>query len=148
MCADYVPLHSISPNQTVEMMWVLVLGCVLVELSSSVTPASVCIAARGLPSKAVSHCGSQPHCSCHGKQAPGPLVLRSYCCKALGAQNTDDAQMLPATAGAVKPLQSKPELTVQPSQICGCSLCTAALLPHFSPSPPPLLLHSPAPPLA
>ncbi len=71
-----------------------------------------------------------------------PLVLRRYCCRALGAQKTDDAQMLPTSAGAVKPLQSELELTVQPLQIFGCSLRTAALLPLFffssSISPPSL----------
>ena len=39
--------------------------------------------------------------------------------------------MLPTSAGAVKPLQSEPELTVQPLQIFGCSLRTAALAPSF-----------------
>ena len=34
------------------------------------------IAARGLPSKPVPHRGNQPYCSCHGKQAPSPLVPR------------------------------------------------------------------------
>lgn len=108
-------------------------SCWTMELSN---PASAHITARGLPSKPVPHCGNQPYRSCHGKQAPSPLVRRRYCCKAPGVQNTDDAQMPPTSAGAVKPLQSEPELTVQPLQICGCSLCTAALLPHFSPPPP------------
>lgn len=114
-----------------------------VELSN---PASARIAARGLPSKLVPCCGNQPYCSCHGKQAPSPAVLCRQCFKAPGAQHSDDAQMPPTSAGAVKPLQPGRELTVQPLQICGCSLHTAELLPYFSPPPsrplPPLLAPS------
>lgn len=106
--------------------------------------ASAHITARGLRSKPVPHCGNWPYCSRHGKQAPSPPVVRRRCCKAVRVQSTDDAQMLPTSAGAVKPLQSEPELTAQPLQICGCSLRTAALLPHFSPpAPHPPLLASP-----
>lgn len=46
-----------------------------------------------------------------------PSVPRHHCCRATRAQNTDDAQTLPAPAGAVKPLRSESELTVQPMQI-------------------------------
>lgn len=98
--------------------------------------ASAHIAARGLRSKPVPHCGNWPYCSRHGKQAPSPPVVRRRCCEAVRVQSTDDAQMLPTSAGAVKPLQSEPELTAQPLQICGCSLRTAALLPRFSPPAP------------
>lgn len=107
--------------------------CWTMELSN---PASAHIAARGLRSKPVPHCGNWPYCSCHGKQAPSPPVVRRRRCKAARLQNTDDAQMLPTSAGAVKPLQSEPELTAQPLQICGRSLRVAALLPHFSPPAP------------
>lgn len=65
-----------------------------------------------------------------------PLLLRCYCCKALGIQSTDDAQTLPTSAGAVRLLESELKLTVQPLQICVCSLRMDAFLPHLSPSPP------------
>lgn len=69
-----------------------------------------------------------------------PLVLRCYCCKALGIQSTDDAQTLPTSAGAVKLLESELKLTVQPLQIIahGCispsfvSFTSTASLPRFS----------------
>lgn len=89
------------------------------------------ITVRRQLSKLVPHRGNQLYCSCHGKQASSPLVSRRYCCRALAVKKTDDAQMLPTSAGAVKPLQSKLELTVQTLQIFGCSLCTAALLLRF-----------------
>lgn len=144
VCVYYVLRHT-SLDQTLPTIWVLVLSCVLAELWSSVTPASAHIAARGLLSKPVSHRGNHPYCSCHGKQAPSPLVLRRYCCRAPGVQKTDDAQMLPTSAGAVKPLQSELELTVQRLQIFGCSLRTVALLALFFSSPPSPLPHSPPP---
>lgn len=41
---------------------------------------------RGLLSKAAPHHGNQPYCSCHGKQAPRPLVLHCYRCRTLGVR--------------------------------------------------------------
>lgn len=45
--------------------------------------ASARVPARGLLCKAAPHHGSQPYCSCHGKQTQRPLDLRCFRCRML-----------------------------------------------------------------
>lgn len=130
------------------------LGCVFAELrSSAARHLHILLREGNLPSRHPMAATSLTAAVVVNKQQ-APSVPRHYCCRATRAPNTDDAQTLPTPAGAVKPLHSESELTVQPMQIRGCSLCLAALLPHISPplphppSLPPSPLLAPSPPLS